>query len=143
MRLAVDDCRARAEASEVARLATAGADRQPHVVPVTFAFLGDGVVTAVDQKPKSTTRLRRLRNIGDNARVSVLWDRYDDDWSRLWWVRCDGHARVVEPGSAPWTDAVAALRAKYPQYAQDPPQGPAILIEVVSWSGWAYCPSDG
>ena len=107
---------------------------------MTFALLGDQVVKAVDQKPKSTTSLRRLRNIGDNPRVAVLWDRYDDDWSRLWWVRGNGRARVVEPGSEPWTTALEALRAKYSQYAQDPPRGPAILIEVGSWSGWAYGP---
>jgi len=125
----------------VARLATTGADGQPHIVPVTFALVGDQVLTAVDQKPKSTTSLRRLRNIGDNPRVAMLWDHYDDDWSRLWWVRGDGSARVVDPGSVPWTMAVEGLRAKYRQYVQDPPRGPAIVIRVGSWSGWAYGPA--
>src|SRR5262245_19695190 len=140
MRLAADECTALARAAEVGRLATAGGDGQPYIVPVTFALVGNRVVSAVDQKPKSTTSLRRLRNIDENPRVSLLWDRYDDDWSRLWWVRGDGLAQVVEPGSDSWAEAVGALRGKYRQYLDDPRRGPATLVEVASWSGWAYGP---
>ena len=138
MRLGVGDCRSRAQDAEVAHLATSGSDGQPHIVPVTFAFVGEQVVTAVDQKPKSTTSLRRLRNIGENAQVCVLWDHYDDDWSRLWWVRADGRAGVARLGSPSWREAVDALRAKYRQYVEDPPRGPAVVIDVESWSGWAH-----
>jgi len=143
MRLAVDDCRARARAVRVARLATAGSDGRPHIVPVTFAMTGERVVTAVDQKPKDTTSLRRLRNIRANPRVSVLWDQYDDDWARLWWVRGDGRAHVVDPDTEPWARAVEALRARYPQYVDDPPRGPAVVVDVESWSGWAYASGVG
>src|SRR5690606_28490375 len=92
------DCRERFAAARVARLATAGADRQPHLVPITFVLVADRIFTAVDHKPKATTRLRRLRNIAENAAVSLLVDRYDDDWSRLWWVRADGVATVLMGG---------------------------------------------
>lgn len=134
---AIDDGRARVEPLRVARLATVGADSRPHLVPVTFAFLGDDVVTGVDQKPKTTSNLRRLRNIAENRRVSLLWDHYADDWTELWWVRGDGVARVVDDG-ARWVAAVESLTAKYPQYRADPPRGPAIIITVRSWSGWSY-----
>jgi PPOX class probable F420-dependent enzyme len=140
MRLEVDHCQARARDAEVARLATSGLDGRPHLVPVTFAFVGEQVVSAVDQKPKSTTSLRRLRNIGENPRVCLLWDRYDDDWTQLWWVRGDGRARVCAPGSQPWAEAVEALRARYRQYLRDPPRGPAIVVDVESWSGWSHGP---
>ncbi|GAA3437308.1 hypothetical protein GCM10018954_069220 [Kutzneria kofuensis] len=73
--------------ARVARLATAGADGRPHLVPVTFAVHDDTVVIAVDHKPKTTTNLRRLRNIRENGQVSLLVDHYDEDWRQLWWVR--------------------------------------------------------
>ena len=87
------EARGRFAAARVARLATADATGQPHLVPVTFAVAGDMVYTAVDAKPKRTTALRRLANVAANPRVSLLVDHYDDDWSRLWWVRADGRRR--------------------------------------------------
>ena len=48
------------ERERVARLATVGPDGRPHVVPICFALDGDTLYTAVDSKPKSTRRLRRL-----------------------------------------------------------------------------------
>jgi PPOX class probable F420-dependent enzyme len=131
-------------AARVARLATAGAGEAatvvPRLVPVTFAVAGDTVVTAVDHKPKTTTDLRRLRDIAENPRVCLLADHYEDDWERLWWARADGQARVVEHG--PERDrAVEWLMEKYAQYGDRPPAGPAVLVEVTRWSGWTY--SDG
>jgi PPOX class probable F420-dependent enzyme len=141
MRLEGDQCRARARSARVARLATTGADMRPHLVPVTFALTGDLVVSAVDQKPKRTTDLRRLRNIGDNPNVALLWDHYDDDWRRLWWVRADGRAEVVHTGDR-WHAAVAALRERYAQYRERPPGGPVVLVTVESWSGWSFAAAD-
>src|SRR5207249_1558910 len=73
----------------VARLATVGAGGKPHVVPISFAVDGETIYFAVDAKPKRTTDLQRLRNIAANPSVSVLVDHYEDDWTRLWWVRVD------------------------------------------------------
>jgi PPOX class probable F420-dependent enzyme len=128
-----DEARALLRAARVARLATAGRDGAPHVVPVCFALDGDRIVTAIDHKPKRGGRLRRLANIAANPRVAVLADHYDDaDWSRLWWVRADGIASILE--SEP--DAAAALQARYPQYRDQPPAGPVVVIEVQRWTGW-------
>ena len=74
-----------AGAARVARLATVSATGQPHLVPVTFAVDGDMIYTAVDHKPKTTTRLRRLANIAANPQVTLLADHYADDWDQLWW----------------------------------------------------------
>jgi PPOX class probable F420-dependent enzyme len=137
VRLDKQACRARMTAARVAYLATAGADRQPHVVPVTFAMDGDRIVTAVDQKPKSSTALRRLRNIGDNPLVAVLCDYYDKDWRRLWWVRADGTGETVDD-QATRTAALLALTSKYPQYLDDPPRGPILVVTIRSWTGWQY-----
>nr|WP_239579302.1 TIGR03668 family PPOX class F420-dependent oxidoreductase [Microlunatus panaciterrae] len=131
-----------AAAARVARLATVGADLQPHLVPVTFALLDTAVVIGIDQKPKTSHDLRRLRNIRQNPRVALLWDRYDEDWTALWWVRADGTARVLATGSERATTmrtrAIDALVTKYPQYSPDPPQGPVITIAVHRWSGWSW-----
>jgi PPOX class probable F420-dependent enzyme len=119
----------------VARLATATPDGVPHLVPIVFAVFGDTLYTAVDGKPKSTHRLRRLANIEQNPRVSVLVDHYGPDWSRLWWVRADGIARVHRDGTAVEV-GTSMLRAKYPQYQSVPLDGPVIAIEVTRWSSW-------
>ncbi len=132
-------CRERFESARVARLATVARDLQPHIVPVTFAVSGDTIVTAIDQKPKTTTRLRRLQNIADNPRVSLLVDHYADDWDELWWVRADGTATIVEDDGARQT-AIRCLAAKYAQYRDQPPLGPVIEVAIDSWRGWSYAP---
>jgi PPOX class probable F420-dependent enzyme len=115
----------------VARLATVDADGRPHLVPVVFAVRGNTVFTAVDGKPKSTTRLKRLANIEQNPQVSMLVDHYEQDWTQLWWIRVDGTAHIVDN-----SDALSLLRAKYPQYQQVPLDGPVIEIESRRWSSW-------
>jgi PPOX class probable F420-dependent enzyme len=119
--------------ARVARLATADENGRPHLVPVTFAHQDNTIVIAVDHKPKTTRNLKRLRNIQANDQVSLLVDHYDEDWSKLWWIRADGTARITET-----TPALDWLIEKYPQYQENPPGGPFILIDVtntVTWSG--------
>ena len=130
-----DEARRRFADARVARLATVGADGWPHLVPIAFACTGDVVWTAVDDKPKRTRALRRLDNVRANPRVALLADRYEDDWSMLWWVRADGAARIVEAADAP--AALEALAARYVQYAAAPPPGPLLEITVERWSGWS------
>src|SRR3954454_7351119 len=71
--------------ARVAHLATADASGQPHVVPITFALLDGRLYSALDAKPKRVAgpQLRRVRNIRENPRVSVVVDHYAEDWSRL------------------------------------------------------------
>jgi PPOX class probable F420-dependent enzyme len=113
-------------------LATADAAGVPHLVPVVFAALGDGLALVVDHKPKRTTDLKRLRNIAANPHVSLLTEHYGADWSTLWWARADGTARV-----SPLTpEVLAAFQRKYSQYRATPPQGPAVAVSITKWSGW-------
>jgi PPOX class probable F420-dependent enzyme len=125
----------------VARLASVDADGAPHLVPICFALDGDTLYTAVDRKPKRTTRLRRLANVAADPRVSVLADRYEDDWSALWWVRGDGTARIVTAGAEEHAHVVALLTARYGQYEDEPPEGPAIVVSILRWSGWRMTPA--
>jgi PPOX class probable F420-dependent enzyme len=99
----------------VARLATADRAGRPLVVPVCYAFDGRFVWSAVDAKPKRTRNLRRLRNVAENPHVSLVVDRWDEDWSRLCYVIVEGTADVLEPG-ADTSGAVTLLVDKYPQY---------------------------
>ncbi|MFH8770236.1 TIGR03668 family PPOX class F420-dependent oxidoreductase [Streptomyces sp. NPDC085866] len=140
------EARRRFTAARVARLATVDAAGRPHQVPVVFARHTldgtDRLVTAVDHKPKSTARLKRLRNIAAHPAVCLLADAYDENWDHLWWVRADGEARVLPPDAADpavrdaHETAVRLLREKYPQYRDDPPDGPVIAVGVRSWTGW-------
>ncbi len=120
-------------AARVARLATVGDTGAPHLVPIVFALAGDVIHSAVDAKPKRHRALRRLADVAHEPRVSVLADHYDDDWSRLWWVRADGVARVRDVSP----EGLAALTAKYPQYADAPPAGPFLEITVRRWAAWS------
>ncbi len=129
-------CRQRMGSARVARLATVDAAGVPHLVPVTFALAGDEAFTAVDTKPKRTTQLRRLDNVRATGRACLLADFYDEDWSRLWWVRADASAQVLEPGPRA-ARALALLAGKYPQYAEAAPAGPVIALQVIRWTGWA------
>lgn len=130
-----DDLRYLVTTARVARLATVTAHGRPHVVPICFELDGDILYSAVDRKPKRSRRLKRLDNVRANPRVEVLVDHYDDNWTKLWWVRLQGSARILEPG-AEQQRALALLAAKYRQYGTEPPPGPVLAIDLDGWRGW-------
>jgi PPOX class probable F420-dependent enzyme len=126
----------------VARLATVAADGTVGLVPVCFAVVDGWIVSAVDRKPKRTPQLRRLDDIAATGMATVLVDHYDEDWSRLWWVRVRGRASVHDPGDEPVvTTAIAALVAKYPQYRDAPPAGAVYRIAIDDVRSWRADPS--
>jgi len=125
----------------VARLATMDSDGFPHVVPVVFARVGDRLWSAIDGKPKAGGEPARVRNLRAHPRAALLLDDYAADWRSLWWIRMNVVGHVVE-GRAGHDDAdaaIAALTAKYPQYADVPVvREPPILLafeiqRVRSW----------
>ncbi len=125
--------------ARVARLATASAAGEPHVIPVCFVFDGTLLYSAIDRKPKrvSAPRLRRLRNLRENPRASLIVDHYDEDWARLRYVLVIGRSEILEEGPDR-ERALVLLREKYPQYRamRDFGQGPVICLtpeRVVSW----------
>jgi PPOX class probable F420-dependent enzyme len=124
------------DSSRVARLATVAADGRPHLVPVCYVVVGEIAYTAIDHKPKRGTQLRRVTNIEATGVACLLVDHYSEDWSTLYWVRLDGRARVVtDPGER--AAAIAALVAKYQQYAERRPTGPVLALDIERWSGWS------
>ena len=130
-----EEARRRFAAARVARLASVDNSGHPHLVPIAFAVAGDRVYSAVDAKPKRTTALRRLANVRGNPAVAVLADHYEDaDWGALWWVRADGHGRVLDPADPEARQAVALLRERYPRFEA---VGEVLAIDVERWSGWS------
>lgn len=126
------------ESLRVARLATVTPTGAPHLVAVCYAFIDNRFVIAIDEKPKSGRPLARIRNIEHERRVSLLFDRYDDDWSRLAWVRIDGDASVLDEGSQ-WPEALSALRARYAQYGLMALETlPLIVIEPRAVTAWRW-----
>ena len=127
--------RERVKAARIGRLATVDERGRPHLVPICFALDGETLYSAVDEKPKRSKQLKRLENIRRRPEVTVLVDHYEEDWSRLWWVRLDGTATVVEEGPER-ERALELLGAKYHQYRTEPPTGPVIALRIGRWRGW-------
>jgi PPOX class probable F420-dependent enzyme len=127
--------RARAAAARVGRLATVRPNGNPHVVVCCFALDDDTAYTAVDDKPKTTRQLQRLRNLAAHPEAAVLVDHYEEDWDALWWIRLDGAGRLVNRG-AEYDAAMAQLAEKYEPYRRRPPSGPLIAIDVERWTAW-------
>ena len=122
--------------SKVACLATSDAQGRPHIVPIVFALEANTLYFAVDAKPKKTRDLKRLKNIAANPAVSVLVDRYENDWTKLWWVRADGTARVVTE-SAEAERAIDLLADKYVQHRRERPAGPVVAVHLDRVTGWS------
>jgi len=129
----------RLNTSDVGHLATVRPDGTAHVVPITYGVGDNHIVTMVDHKPKTTTRLQRLANVESSGTASFLVDHYSQDWDSLWWVRIDGLAEVHHSGRI-WETAAGVLAEKYSQYRERPPSGPAITISIDEVSYWSSTP---
>ena len=126
--------------ARVARLGTADAAGQPLVVPVCYAFDGSRIYSAIDRKPKRTRGLRRVRNIAENPRVSLVVDEYHEEWRRLCWVIVEGRADLVA-GGPEFAQAMDLLVAKYPQYRTlgfEREAGTVIRVTPVRLLAWRY-----
>jgi PPOX class probable F420-dependent enzyme len=100
-----------------------------------FALEGDTLYSAVDRKPKRSSKLQRIENARARPDVTVLVDHYEDDWGRLWWIRLRGHARVLDDGKER-ERALALLQEKYPQYGTEPPDGPVLAVDITEVREW-------
>jgi PPOX class probable F420-dependent enzyme len=127
--------RSRVTAAPVGRLATVRPDGRPHVVVCCFALDGETAYTAVDDKPKSTRQLQRLRNLAAHPEAAILVDHYEDDWTALWWVRLDGRGRLVSRDGE-HDRAMGMLAGKYEPYRRQTPTGPLIAIDIDLWTAW-------
>jgi PPOX class probable F420-dependent enzyme len=129
------------ERHRVARLATAGADGAPHVIPVCFALDTDALYFVADEKPKRrpARELKRLANLRENPRAALVVDDYAEDWRRLAWLMVRGPARIVTDPSM-HARALELLRLRYPQYLamslDDPARNPVVRLEPARVTMW-------
>lgn len=127
---ALDDRqRAFVEDARSATLATIAPDGRPRLVPICFVVGGvvpgqaTRIHSPIDEKPKGTTdpwSLARVRDLIDRPHAAILVERWSEDWSQLGWLRLEVRGEILEPAGpdrAEHEAVVAALRAKYPQYA--------------------------
>ena len=133
----------------VARLATAGEDLQPAVIPVCYVFDGEHLYSSIDEKPKSVaaSSLKRVRNIEANPQVALVIDDYFEDWSKLAYVLIIGTAEIIEKAQEPSEEskeaqeharAVELLREKYSQYrSMKIDKLPMIKITPTRFKRWA------
>jgi PPOX class probable F420-dependent enzyme len=123
----------------VARLATADQYARPHIVPVVFVYEDPFIFTPIDAKPKSVEDwhdLRRIRNVETNGRASILVDVYQENWSKIAWVRIDGVADILTEGDD-HRHALNLLAGKYKQYEGMPlGDAPVIRISTEHVSQW-------
>ena len=127
-------------------LATIAPDGRPRLVPICFVVAEDAAVvyTPIDDKPKQTPdplALARVRDITSDPRVTLLVDHWDEDWTRLAWLRLVGRADLIVPDDLVTADehgwAVGALRARYPQYAEHRLEArPIIRIAIERTVAW-------
>ena len=127
-------------ASRRAVLGTIGPDGQPRLVPVCYAVVDGLLWIPLDEKPKDVSDVRalaRVRDISARPEVSLLVDRWSEDWTELAWLRLGGTARLVEPTGVPEA-VVPALRERYAQYAtHDLEDAPMLAIAITAASRWA------
>lgn len=127
------------ETARVGRLATADGEGRPHVIPICYSLVDDELYTPLDEKPQAVeaTGLRRVQNIRQNPRVSVVVDHYTEQWDALGWVQLRGTAVIIEADAPPHAHAVRALREKYHQYTSHAlEQRPLIRVELNAARSW-------
>jgi PPOX class probable F420-dependent enzyme len=131
-------------------LATLDPDGLPRLVPICFVVAEDNdrldrprLYTPIDEKPKASAdprQLARMRDLLVLPTAVVLVDRWDEDWSRLAWLRVYARAEILEPQPheiAEHAAAVKALRAKYRQYeTQNLDARPIIRLTIDRARSW-------
>ncbi len=130
-------------AARRAVLATIAPDGRPRLVPICFVLAETDPIlyTPIDDKPKATTdpmRLARVRDITADPRVTILIDRWGEDWSTLTWLRLTGHASLLPIDDDRHAETIRALRARYPQYVDHRIEArPVIAIRLDRATRWA------
>lgn len=128
------------DTTPVACLAQKDLGGAPQALPFVFARVARSLWSPIDGKPKKHARLSRLEWIAADPQVLVLVDHYEDDWTRLWWLKLAGQATVVNAQEPGWSEAVSGLAKKYPQYDETPMfiGTPTMMrIEIQHWKSWA------
>ena len=131
-------------------LATMSPAGRPRLVPVCFVLVDTAdrsgrplVYTPLDEKPKRVEDPRRLARVQDLLvlpEATLLVDVWDEDWTRLGWLRAYGTAELLEPQPHEREEhaaAVDALEAKYEQYRRQAlARRPIIRLAITEALSW-------
>ena len=120
------------DSANVARFATTDGC-QPHLVPVVLVAENDHIYLPIDGKRKKPGTLKRVRNLELHPQVALLVDHYQEDWSKLWWVRIDAVATIVPLPSA----ARSKFAQKYRGYGHTEIGVESIRLQVVNVQKWS------
>ncbi len=109
----------------VCRVATAGADGTPHLVPVCHVLAGEKIYFG------SGNDARKVANLRQNPRIALTVDLYSDDWSHLKGVMVLGTAALIARGPR-FTKARDRLYEKFPQYRDEAAlaTSDSVIVEV-------------
>ena len=104
--------------AKVARLATVDQKLHPYVVPVVFVFHENLFFIPLDEKKKTVNskNLKRVKNIEKNPNVTLLIDKYQNDWKKLFFLMIHGKAKVIDGNNKLMDKIHKLLVSKYPQY---------------------------
>lgn len=109
-------------------------------VPIVFTVYQGVIFSPIDNKPKSSRRLARVKNLERDNRYTLLLQHYDENWSNLWWLRVTGvGASVADEAVVSRTHV--ALAGKYPQYRDGrllEGASEILRLEIGETRAWAY-----
>jgi hypothetical protein len=104
------------------------------VLPITYALADDAIWSVIDRKPKVRDVPARVAWLRREPRAGICVDVYHEDWAKLAWVQLIGEVDVLELDDGP--AGLEALLDKYPQYGDEPPQGPLLRLDVERGMSW-------
>jgi nitroimidazol reductase NimA-like FMN-containing flavoprotein (pyridoxamine 5'-phosphate oxidase superfamily) len=116
--------------ARVCRIATVRPGGEPHVIPVCPVFDGDATVY-IDIGRNYVS----AQGVGENGKVTVLIDHYEDNWALLKGVllRCTAEVIEGEERDRAWD----LIREKFPQYSTvgwEPRL--TLALRVDDWRQW-------
>jgi len=103
------------------RVATASSKGELHVVPVCYVFYNGNIYFATDYGAK------KVRNLKENRKISIIIDQYFEDWSKLKGILIQGEAELLDKGPE-FAKIRDLLYKKYPQYLEMPIKEEECLI---------------
>ncbi len=128
--------------ARVARLGTINRDGTPHILPIVFANNSRHIFFAIDNKPKRSKKLRRLANIERNDKVTLLIDRYSENWQELSFLIIYARAEILSSKQRKEKNlGLRQLRRKYVQYQGQrylPLDAETVTILRLSPLNWVF-----
>jgi len=111
----------------VGRVVTVSLKGELHAVPVCYVFDEGNIYFASDYGAK------KVRNLKENRKVSIIIDQYFEDWSKLKGILIQGEAELLEKGPE-FRKSRDLLHEKYPQYMDMPIKEEECLIVKIKTS---------